>query len=150
MVVVWFFIIRPPTAEQVLQRIAATQAYITPMPDTYDSLCRVQQHLRFPGAAPGRVTLTQNNFFLITKEVSPADVQDLIKYLNDTASYRWGELGTPEVHYFFTFYDKSGHPIALTTIDIEGQAYSTPMPARMKWGGLKDMARLNTLIGHYY
>jgi hypothetical protein len=31
---------------------------------------------------------------------------ELLQILNDSTSYRGGELGTPEVHYHFTFHDE--------------------------------------------
>lgn len=66
--------------------------------------------------------------------------------LNDSASYDWGELGTPEVHYYFTFHDKADKCIGVTTIDLLGQAYSCPPTARMKWGYLNKMGRVKGIM----
>jgi hypothetical protein len=38
-------------------------------------------------------------------------MEQLLTILNDSTNYRWGELGTPEVHYYFTFHDHNDNII---------------------------------------
>ncbi|MBK6640379.1 MAG: hypothetical protein IPG39_03675 [Bacteroidetes bacterium] len=47
---------------------------------------------------------------------------------------------------YFTFHDKDGNCIGYTDFSFEGQTYSTPSLAKMKWGLLNENARVKLLI----
>ncbi|GAA0892747.1 hypothetical protein GCM10009122_24260 [Fulvivirga kasyanovii] len=81
-----------------------------------------------------------------SETIDGEELSELLKFLNDSTSYQWGELGTPEIHYYLTYFDQGDNCIGLTTIDMEGMAYSYPMIARMKWGKLKEMDLIDKLI----
>lgn len=70
----------------------------------------------------------------------------ILQVLNDTSSYVWGELGTPYFDSYFTFHDKDGNCIGYTDFSFEGQTYSTPSLAKMKWGLLNENARKTLLV----
>jgi hypothetical protein len=120
----------------------------TVLPETYDSMCKfeINNRLDFPRIKPDKVILHSNNYLTPKRELTQVQVETLLKILNDSSNYRWGELGTPEIHYFFTFLNLKGQCIGITTIDLEGMAYSEPSIARMKWGGLKTMNEVEKLI----
>ncbi|MFK5982607.1 MAG: hypothetical protein QM499_06810 [Flavobacteriaceae bacterium] len=63
----------------------------------------------------------------------------LTEILNDSSSYRWGEIGTFEHYKTIIFYDIDNNVIGITEIDSDlKQTYSTPSNKTMKWGNLSD------------
>jgi hypothetical protein len=120
----------------------------TVLPEAYDSICKFElnNRLDFPRIKPDKAILHSNNYLTPKKELTKVQIETILGILNDSSNYRWGELGTPEIHYFFTFHNLKGQCIGRTTIDLEGMAYSEPSLARMKWGGLKTMSEIEKLI----
>ena len=76
-----------------------------------------------------------------SRELSALQTDKVLAILNDTASYIWGEIGTPYYDCYFTFHDREGNCIGYTDFSFEGQTYSLPNLAKMKWGMLSDAAR---------
>ena len=102
---------------------------------------------RFPRNEPNKVILFSNyNYWKSEYILTDEQSRKLLKILNDSTSYRWGELGTPEVHYYFKYYNDKNELIGFTKIDQEGMAYSEPYLTKMKWCGLKNIDELNKLI----
>jgi hypothetical protein len=136
--------------DKIEAEVAANNNYTieTPQPETYDSLCRTEYNkgINFPVKKTAYATLHSIGFFGVANELSPKQMEQLLTILNDSTNYRWGELGTPEVHYYFTFHDHNDNIIGLTTIDVEGMAYSYPSLYRMKWGSLYKMDEVVKLI----
>lgn len=121
----------------------------TANPKIYKSLSfyENEKKLTFPRTYPKKVILYSNYSFLKSKqELSKDEVETLFKILNDSTKYLWGELGTPEVHYYFKFFDERNNLIGVTKIDQEGMAYSEPYLAKMKWCGIKKIEEINNLI----
>lgn len=115
-------------------------------PKDYDSLCRIEykQGLVYPSKQPVRTIL---HAALGRKwKLNQDETKSLVTMLNDSANYEWGELGTPETHYYFTFHNDEGLCIAYTSVDPEGMMYSYPSLARMKWGAFRDMEKINRII----
>ena len=76
------------------------------------------------------------------KEINKAKSQMLIEVLNDSSSYIWGEIGTPEFDKFLIFLDENDSIIGLTKIDIDKiQTHSEPMTRTMKWGFLSEKGK---------
>lgn len=101
----------------------------------------------FPRIKPKKIKLFSNHSYwkteyILTKEQS----KELLEILNDSSSYRWGELGTPEVHFYFKYFNDKNELIGFTKIDQEGMAYSEPYLTKMKWCGLKKFDEINKLI----
>jgi hypothetical protein len=130
--------------------VAANNNYIieTPQPETYDSLCRTEynKQINFPVKEAAYAKLHSNRLFANSYDLSLDEMAELLKIFNDSSSYRWGELGTPEIHYYFTFHDHNANIIGLTTIDLGGMAYSYPPLYKMKWGKLNNMNDVLKLI----
>ncbi|GAA4245885.1 hypothetical protein [Winogradskyella damuponensis] len=139
-----------PSIENIHEEIAKNNSYSveTPLHETYDSLCRIENEngIYFPNKSVKYAKLTKNGIWKTSELIKGKELKELLEFLNDSTSYRWGELGTPETHYFLTYYDQSDLCIGMTTIDLEGMAYSYPSTARMKWGMLKEMKLIDKLI----
>ncbi|MEM6687622.1 MAG: hypothetical protein AAF617_17725, partial [Bacteroidota bacterium] len=120
-----------PSLEAIEKEVYTNTTYSveTPWPKAYDSLCKIEDEkgIYFPTKKVEYAHLTKNNFWKTTERLKTDELKTLLTILNDSASYDWGELGTPEIHYYITFYDQNDNCIALTTIDLEGMAYSHPM-----------------------
>ncbi|MBL6446381.1 hypothetical protein JMN32_08685 [Fulvivirga sp. 29W222] len=149
-ILVGIFLFTQPSLEEIKNQIAENNSYFveTPLKMEYDSLCKVEdeKNIYFPGKDVKYAKLTKNDFWKKSEIIKGKGLAKLLKFLNDSTSYRWGELGTPEIHYYLTYFDQEDNCIGLTTIDLEGMAYSYPMIARMKWGMLKDMDLIDKLI----
>lgn len=76
-------------------------------------------------------------FYSFPKNLNDDEISFLMKKLNDSSSFRWGEIGT-FIHYkTIAFYNEKDEIIALTEVDEDfGQTYSVPMTKKMKWGYL--------------
>ncbi|KOS06178.1 hypothetical protein AM493_09145 [Flavobacterium akiainvivens] len=119
----------------------------TPNTKDYAGQCAEEDKrgIRYPGKA-AYALLHSQNYFSPGKRLAATQMEELLTLLNDSASYDWGELGTPEVHYYFTFHDNADKCIGVTTIDLLGQTYSYPPTAHMKWGLLNKMDRVKQII----
>lgn len=118
-------------------------------PKHYDSVASYENenNLNFPRNKPQRVILYSNYNLLKNKyELNKEEGAKLLKILNDSTKYGWGELGTPEVHYYFKYFDENNNLIGITKIDQEGMAYSEPYLAKMKWCRIKNISEINNLI----
>ncbi len=149
-IIAGIFVFNPPGLKNIKKQIAGNNSYFaeTPLESQYDSLCKMENEtgIFFPGKGVKYAKLTKNNFWKKSEIVKGKELTELLEFLNDSASYQWGELGTPEIHYYLTYFDQNDNCIGLTTIDSEGMAYSYPMIARMKWGMLKEMKLIDKLI----
>ncbi|MCD1118456.1 hypothetical protein [Chryseobacterium turcicum] len=106
-----------------------------------------ENSLTFPRNKPQKIILYSNHNWLKNKyELNDDESSKLLKILNDSTKYRWGELGTPEVHYYFKYFDEKNNLIGITKIDQEGMAYSEPYLAKMKWCEIKNINEINNLI----
>ncbi|AFR34853.1 hypothetical protein [Riemerella anatipestifer] len=118
-------------------------------PKTYSSLVEIEnsKKITFPRWKPKKIVLYSNHNLLKNKyELKPEESFRLLKILNDSTKYEWGELGTLEVHYYFKYFDENNNLIGITKIDEEGMAYSEPYLIKMKWCRLKNINEVNDLI----
>ena len=149
-IIVGIFISSRPNINSIKNEIAENNGYFaeTPLPNEYDSLCKIENEkgIFFPSRKVKYAKLTKNNFWKKPEIINGKELTELLEFLNDSTSYQWGELGTPEIHYYLTYFDQNDNCVGLTTIDLEGMAYSYPMIARMKWGLLKEMKLIDKLI----
>jgi len=111
-----------------------------PFPENYDSLCMQEtaNNISFPRVKPSYAVLHFDKFYKSDIRLTFEQMNDIILILNDTANYRWGELGTPYFDRVITFHDNEGNCIGITYFDFDGQTYSYPFNAKMKWGGMKN------------
>ncbi|WP_456442013.1 hypothetical protein [Psychroserpens sp.] len=79
-------------------------------------------------------------FFSADQKLNLSQAKHLTEILNDTSSYKWGEIGTFEHYKTIVFYDSDKNIIGITEIDTDlRQTYSTPSIKKMKWGYLSDI-----------
>lgn len=116
--------------------------------EEYENKCKFEDEnqITFPRTNPYEVFLHSNRFLSSKKKLNQEQTQVLLTILNDSASYVWGEFGTPETHYYFTFVNSENEIIGVTTIDLIGMAYSEPYIGKMKWGQLANKEQLHNLI----
>ncbi len=107
-------------------------------PDNYISDCleETKDGIKFPLDEPAYAILHYDKLKL-DKTLKTEQLIKLLTLLNDTSTYEWGEVGTPYFDRIVTFHDKAGRCIGLTKISYDGQTYSTPTIAKMKYGGLQ-------------
>ena len=78
-------------------------------------------------------------FFSADQKLNSTQAKKLTEILNDSSSYRWGEIGTFIKHKTIVFYDSDKNIIGITELDSDlRQTYSTPSNKTMKWGNLSD------------
>ena len=111
----------------------------TPFPDNYDFLCMQEtaSNITFPKINPSYAVLHFDKFYKFDISLTFEQMNDIIVVLNDTANYRWGEFGTSYFDRVITFHNSKGDCIGITYFDFEGQTYSYPSNAKMKWGGMR-------------
>ena len=106
-----------------------------------DCALEFKNGIQFPIDKPVIAKMHFDKLTKATKTLDSKQTEIILKILNDTASYVWGEIGTTHFDRHFTFYDKAGYCIGYTDFSFDGQTYSTPSLAKMKWGMLTDKAR---------
>lgn len=116
-----------------------------------DCIEEINRSIEFPIDKPAFSRLHFDKFTKPSIALDVKQTDSILGLLNDSASYIWGEIGTPHFDAYITFHDKDGKCIGYTDISFEGQTYSTPSLARMKWGLLTESARttLLTMINSY-
>ncbi|CAM4150315.1 MULTISPECIES: hypothetical protein [Flavobacterium] len=78
-------------------------------------------------------------FFSADQKLNLSQAKQLTVILNDSSSYRWGEIGTFINYKTIVFYDSEKNIIGITKLDSDlRQTYSTPFTKKMKWGNLSD------------
>ncbi|MFA7444785.1 MAG: hypothetical protein WCY89_02480 [Flavobacteriaceae bacterium] len=118
------------------------------MREDYKEKCDFENKnaITFPRTKPDKVFLHSNGLIKYKRRLDQNHVDELLTILNDSANYVWGEFGTPEFQYYFTFVNAENKIIGITKIDLIGMAYSEPYIAKMKWGQLDKMEKLHNLI----
>ncbi len=100
-----------------------------------------QNRITFPRTEVAKARLYYG-YFNFSKELNSLDSKNIVKILNDSISYEWGELGTFEPNKHLIFYDNNENIIGITSIDwAMRQTYSAPMNRTMKWGLLTYKGR---------
>ena len=105
---------------------------------TYKTDVEFDRHNKvvFPLTKVAKVKL-YTGYFNFSKELNSNDSKEVVKILNDSSSYEWGESGTFEPNRHLIFYDSNENIIGITQIDwAMRQTYSAPMNRTMKWGFL--------------
>ena len=111
-----------------------------------DCTLEFKNGIRFPLDEPVYAKIHFDKLTKPSKTLDSKQTETILRILNDTASYVWGEIGTPHFDRHFTFHDKAGYCIGYTDFSFDGQTYSTPSLAKMKWGMLTDKARETLMV----
>jgi len=80
--------------------------------------------------------LIKREFPYNKRRLNNKTTNDILKILNDTSSYIWGELGTPYYDYCIKYYNSEDEVIGISKVDLGGAVISHPYRNLMKWGTL--------------
>jgi hypothetical protein len=111
--------------------------------ESYISDCRFEtdHHITFPFQKPAyALAHISDSKPGEPRRLKTEELNFLIKIINDSASYGWGEVGTPYFDKYITFHNKAGRCIAIMDVSYDYQTESTPTIAKMKNGRLRDNA----------
>jgi hypothetical protein len=107
--------------------------------DTYDEYVQLEakNNMYFPLSTVKYAKLF-SGILSMDKTLEENELKQVLTILNDTTSYRWGEIGTPVFNKHIVYYNKNHQVIGLTKFEEEMfQAYSIPYLGFMKWCRLK-------------
>jgi hypothetical protein len=116
---------------------------IVPNRENYDSLVRVD-------VEKGNTFLTNSVYssILYDSEFPYPETQldfivttKIIKILNDSSSYQWGEVGTPEYPRVLIYLNRKEQKLGYTLLEKDGEADSFPYLSFMKWGALTQHSK---------
>ena len=80
----------------------------------------------------------KNWFPFSTHKFDKNETERILKTLNDSNNYVWGEIGTPYFDEIIVFFDKEQNEIGYVDISLDGQIDVFPNIALTKWGCLSD------------
>lgn len=127
---------------------------VTSFPENYDSLIAVDliNGRTYLKETASYAIMVNNQFPYRREHIDIQTTEEIIKILNDSSTYRWGELGTPYHEKTIEFYDNKGNAIGFTDIDYGGELDSYPYRSLMKWGSLseKGYKRFVNALGEKY
>jgi len=117
-------------------------------PEIYDSICELEYNegITFPLVTPEYAYLHYDRLFKGKRQLTQIQLIKVLEIINDSSNYVWGELGTPVVNRYISFYSESGICIGIFGVDFGGNTWATPNLARMKWGLIENMNELMDII----
>ena len=80
----------------------------------------------------------KNWFPFTTHKFGKNETERILKILNDSRNYIWGEIGTPYYDQIVVFLDREENEIGYVNISLDGQIDVFPNIALTKWGCLSD------------
>jgi hypothetical protein len=122
--------------DELKERVTETEAA---SPETYDKLVMSDQlHHSFLVDEAVHCVMYENSFPYTSHVFESDDTQNIIRMLNDSSNYRWGEIGTPHYDRCILFYDKADELAGCINISMDGEIIMFPYRAVSKWGLLSD------------
>jgi len=130
---------------------ADTSYDATSSEESYRTDCQFESenHISFPTQTPAYAIVHINDFKSgKPKLLKPDELNNIIKAVNDTSSYEWGELTTPYFDKYITFHNKTGRCIAILNISYDYDIEARPSTAKMKYGHLtgKGMDAIKSIL----
>ena len=136
-----YIFIRFPSIEKIENKLKNKYTEnITPDKTNYDSLVKKdfeENRTILLGKAKSS-EMYDNKNPILTHTFDLNETAKIIKILNDSSSYNWGEIGTPYYDKKIIFYDKNKSEIGYVNISFDGQINVFPNVALTKWGLLSD------------
>ena len=117
-------------------------------PKTYsqDYKIEFEKGINFPLEKPEYIIVKSNELWKFDKKIAKNEMNEILKILNDSTNYQWGEIGTPYFDKYLLFYNAKDECVGVTEVSYDGQTYSTPNLIRMKWGFNTKTSELQKLI----
>ncbi len=115
-------------------------ANIIPDKTNYDSLVKIEiKDKKTILLNEARSSEMHNNSFpFSTHKFEFNETERILKIINDSASFDWGEIGTPYYDKIIVFFDKNKNEIGYVNISLDGEIDVFPNLAHTKWGLLSD------------
>ena len=79
-----------------------------------------------------------HSFPFLTHKFEPSETARILKILNDSKNYDWGEIGTPYYDKILVFYDENQNEVGYVNISLDREIEIFPNLALTKWGLLSD------------
>jgi hypothetical protein len=114
--------------------------YITPDINNYDSLVKIdikEKRTILLGKAKSAV-MHNNSFPFSTHKFELNETVRILKIINDSTNFDWGEIGTPYYDKIIVFFDKNENEIGYINVSLDGEIDVFPNLAHTKWGLLSD------------
>ena len=111
-------------------------------PSTYVKDCKLEDERKFtfPMTKPAYAILYKDKLFSTTRKLSTGNLNTLVRLLNDTTNYKWGEIGTPEYDRYVVMYNSNDKCVGLLHISYDGTVQADPYIKKMKWGMVNEKA----------
>ncbi len=113
---------------------------ITPDKNNYSNLVKIdskKEKTILLGIAKSS-KMYNNSFPFLTHKFELNETDRILKTINDSSSFDWGEIGTPYYDKTIVFFDKDKNEIGYIDISLDGQIDVFPNLALTKWGLLSD------------
>lgn len=109
-------------------------------PETYKNDRENEDHKRltFPMVKASYAILYKNNVLTPAIKLSDKELRNLLSMMNDSANYKWGEIGTPQFDRHIVFYDRKDECVGLAHVSFDGMIYTEPYLKKMKWGMVRE------------
>lgn len=119
--------------------------------EDYSLIVSKSNSRKFPIKVPNKAIVVKNNLFRTSNHIQETDLKEIILLLNDSANYKWGEIGTPYFDIDIFYFDENNKAIGVTKFSYDGQTYSYPHIPVMKWGLLQSDAfhKLSKILSKY-
>lgn len=113
---------------------------VTPDKTNYDSLVKIDKKEKrtiLLGEAKS-AEMHNNSFPFSTHKFDQIETEKILKIINDSSSFDWGEIGTPYYDKIIVFFDENKNEIGYMDVSLDGQINVFPNLALTKWGLLSD------------
>lgn len=113
---------------------------ITPDINNYDSLVKIdieKKRTILLGEAKS-AEMYNNSLPFLTHKFELNETQRILKIINDSTNFDWGEIGTPYYDKIIVFFDKNKNEIGYINVSFDGQIDVFPNLTHTKWGLLSD------------
>jgi hypothetical protein len=121
---------------------------LTPNKSNYDSLVKIDKKVKrtiLLGQAKSAV-MYNRSFPFSNHKFDQIETERILKIINDSASFDWGEIGTPYYDKIIVFFDDAKKECGYLDVSLDGQIIVFPNIAVTKWGFLSDSGFKNLVI----
>lgn len=130
-----------PNMDRILKKLKSDfSENITPDKANYDVLVKndIKNNRTILIGKAKSSKMYNNSFPFFNHSFELNETERIIKVLNDSANFDWGEIGTPYYDKIIVFYDQNKNEIGYVNISFDGEIDVFPNVAHTKWGLLSD------------